>query len=1175
MQNLSVINNINCKHLTCIKGYVCKENVIPKLLIGEDNYHVIAPLQIICGSKNEPYATRCKLGWSIHGYSGRTHTPATRSIFYLAHSDGEVLNDLITKSFAIDSIGISPLRRENKDHIRAVDILDKSFRKVNEQYEVCLPFKSDEFILPDSYDNALSRMISLNKKFNNNRDYANRYSREIKKFFDEGYAREIKGSEQSSGPDLYNSLFGIMLRFRTHPVVIIGDIKDMFLRIKISPDNQHVFRFLWKDPDAGDDAPIKVCVMQCLIFGATCSPFIAQYVKNKNASMYEDLYPEAVKVILNNHYMDDCLHSTTSIGEAIELIKNITEIHGHAGFNMRSWTSNSKQVIDCLPNESLANSAIQLKDGATDVVERTLGLMWHPSDDTFLFNISFNRLSDNVLNGSEPPTKAKMLSLIMSVYDMQGFITPITIKGKIILQNVHRSGVGWNCPIHIKDYECFLKWLNDLKVLAQLRIPRWYNNTGTWSDCYPQTESGDPDRIINTEMHIFCDASLKAYAAVVYWRFIRTDGKVFVCFVTSKSRVSPLRPLSVPRLELQAALLAARLASTVRTEHTDITPTRRYFWTDSKTVLQWIRSDPRTFKPYVAHRLGEIDELTRVIEWRYVPTGLNAADVATREDAPPLTIDNQWFQGPAYLRLPEVSWPADLCSSEEIYDEVACEQRSVNTISASAPTDLASCLPDEERFSSWKRLLRSTARVLMFVDRCRRRNVTFNVDLMSRAEELLLKKIQSDSFSLEIDSFKQKKSVSKNSRLLKLTPYLDERHILRVGGRVDKADGVSYNACRPVIVDGRHKITQLIVEDYHRRALHGANEMVVNEIRQKYWVIRLRPTVRGVAARCLFCRHRRAAPHEQRMADLPQVRPQHHRRPFSSAGVDFFGPMEITSGRKRVKQYGVLFTCLTIRAVHIELSESLSTDATIMALRRMIARRGTPEILYSDNGTNFRGADAELKRSLQELNFDRLQDDGLVRGIKWRFIPPGAPEMGGAWERLVRSVKTALKVVLKERAPHFDTLSTLMCEVEALINSRPITHVSTDPNYPEALTPNHFLIGTSSSGTPYGKYDNGDLCNLGKRWRVAQRLTDMFWSRWLKEYLPSLLPRQKWNSEAKALSVGDYVLVVDPQLERGSWRHGVVSAAHAGEDGRVRCVDVRTRTGVLKRPVTRLALLEV
>ncbi|XP_013178833.1 PREDICTED: uncharacterized protein LOC106125965, partial [Papilio xuthus] len=720
-----------------------------------------------------------------------------------------------------------------------------------------------------------------------------------------------------------------MLRFRTHPVVIIGDIKDMFLRIKIKPDNQHVFRFLWKDPTAGDDAPIKVCVMQCLIFGATCSPFIAQYVKNKNASIYEDLYPEAVKVILNNHYMDDCLHSTTSIGEAIELIKNITEIHGHAGFNMRSWTSNSKQVIDCLPNESLANSAIQLEDGATDVVERTLGLMWQPSDDTFLFNISFNRLSDNVLNGSEPPTKAKMLSLIMSVYDMQGFITPITIKGKIILQNVHRSGVGWNYPIHIKDYECFLKWLDDLKLLAQLRIPRWYNNTGTWSDCYPQTESGDPDRIINTEMHIFCDASLKAYAAVVYWRFIRTDGKVFVCFVTSKSRVSPLRPVSVPRLELQAALLAARLASTVRTEHTDITPTRRYFWTDSKTVLQWIRSDPRTFKPYVAHRLGEIDELTRVIEWRYVPTGLNVADVATREDAPPLTIDNQWFQGPAYLRLPEVSWPADLCSAEEIYDEVACEQRSVNTISASAPTDLASCLPDEER-------------------------AYFKLDYIF--DRYFAPFVEPGYRAVDFGSLEP-------CRLYKV-----------LGGRVDKADGVSYNACRPVIVDGRHKITQLIVEDYHRRALHGANEMVVNEIRQKYWVIRLRPTVRGVAARRLFCRHRRAAPHAQRMADLPQVRLQHHRRPFSSAGVDFFGPMEITSG---------------------------------------------------------------------------------------------APEMGGAWERLVRSVKTALKVVLKERAPHFDTLSTLMCEVEALINSRPITYVSTDPNYPEALTPNHFLIGTSSSGTPY------------------------------------------------------------------------------------------------------------
>lgn len=173
---------------------------------------------------------------------------------------------------------------------------------------------------------------------------------------------------------------------------------------------------------------------------------------------------------------------------------------------------------------------------------------------------------------------------------------------------------------------------------------------------------------------------------------------------------------------------------------------------------------------------------------------------------------------------------------------------------------------------------------------------------------------------------------------------------------------------------------------------------------------------------------------------------------------------------------------------------------------------------------------------------------------------------------MIRTVKTALKVVLKERAPRPETLSTFMAEVEALVNSRPITHVSSDPNYIEALTPNHFLIGTSSNGSIFGRYDDTDL-TLRKQWRIAQRLTDMFWSRWLKEYLPTLLPRQKWTSEHRCLRVGDYVLLVEPNLERGSWRHGVVSATLPGSDGRIRVVDVRTRTGLLRRPVTRVALL--
>ncbi|KAG7300640.1 hypothetical protein JYU34_014941 [Plutella xylostella] len=927
-------------------------------------------------------------------------------------------------------------------------------------------------------------------------------------------------------------------------------------------------------PTSPTQSPLKICTMQSLIFGATCSPFIAQYIKNKNALKYEDLYPEAVQAIIKNHYMDDCLYSCDSAETAINLVNQISTIHKHGGFEIRRWSSNCKQVLDNIPSDALAQTAIQMKDGATNMSERTLGLIWHPAEDCFAFKVSFSRVSQEVLDGTTPPTKAKMLGLIMSIYDIHGFLSPFIIKSKVILQDVHRSGIDWNCHIQAKEFSSWCKWLDELKLLESIRIPRWYLSDDNWTECYSVTEPELCDKKIvnNTQMHIFCDASIKAYATVIFWRFTRFDGRVKVCFVGSKCRVTPLRPVSIPRLELQAALLAARLAHTVQTEHKDIRPNQRFFWTDSSTVLQWLRSDPRSYKPYVAHRLGELDELAAPAEWRHVPSRLNAADVATRPDAPPLALADAWFQGPAFLRRPEEEWPKDLKTCK-IVDEAACEERNINLVvsrdTSVAPDALR--LPNENNISKWTTLLRSTARILLLFRRPKG-DYCLDVDLMRKAETLVIRKSQQDAFGQEIECLRNNKPLPSNSRLMKLTPYLDDDGLLRVEGRIDKVTGVSTSTTRPAILDGKHRVAQLLVEHEHRRALHGAHEHVVNELRQRYWVVKLRSAVRAAAARCPLCRRRRAAPAAQRMGPLPAARLQHHRRPFSCTGIDYFGPMEITVGRKRQKVYGVLFTCLTIRAIHIELAESLTTDSTIMALRRMIGRRSTPSVIWSDNGTNLRGCDAELRQSIRELNTEKLREDGLSRGIEWRFIPPGAPEMGGAWERMIRTVKTALKVALKERAPHRETLSTLLVEVEALVNSRPITHVSTDPNYPEALTPNHFLIGTSSNGPAFGKYDDGDLC-LRKQWRIAQRLADMFWSRWIKEYLPTLLPRQKWQTDERALRVGDYVVLVDTKVDRGCWRHGVVSAAHAGADGRVRVVDVRTRAGVLRRPATRVALL--
>jgi transposase InsO family protein len=252
----------------------------------------------------------------------------------------------------------------------------------------------------------------------------------------------------------------------------------------------------------------------------------------------------------------------------------------------------------------------------------------------------------------------------------------------------------------------------------------------------------------------------------------------------------------------------------------------------------------------------------------------------------------------------------------------------------------------------------------------------------------------------------------------------------------------------------------------------------------------------------------------------------------SKTGVDYFGPMTVTIGRRHEKRWGVLFTCLTARSVHLELSPSLDTDQMLMALMRFINRRGRPENMHSDNGTNFVGADCELKRSLLDLDKQKLSTYLAIKGIRWHFIPPAAPHMGGSWERLAQSVKKTLARLLKEQSQKEFTLLTLCTEVENLINSRPITWISADSEDSPALTPNDFIRPSTFLGPSLeGLYEDRDLI-LRKQWRQAQRMADHFWQRWSREYLSNLNKRDKWTQDVRSVQVDDVVVVIDDQQPR-------------------------------------------
>jgi transposase InsO family protein len=338
-------------------------------------------------------------------------------------------------------------------------------------------------------------------------------------------------------------------------------------------------------------------------------------------------------------------------------------------------------------------------------------------------------------------------------------------------------------------------------------------------------------------------------------------------------------------------------------------------------------------------------------------------------------------------------------------------------------------------------------------------------------------------------------------------------------------------------------------------------------------VLGARTTIRRVLKDYFACKRRTVPCGEQRMADLPADIVTPGIPPFSNTSVDFFGTFFVKRGRSLVKRYGCIFTCFTTRAIHIEVAHSLDTDSFINALQRFVSRRGQPELIQSDNGTNFVASEKVLREAVQDWNQNKIEHFLRQKGIQWKFNPPAASHMGGVWERQIRTVRKVLGALTKEQNMDDEGLSTLMCLVEAIVNGRPLTTVSDDARDPEPLTPNHLLLLRSGPTLPPGRFDKDDL-NSRKRWRQIQYMADIFWKRWVKEYLPTLQRRQRWLDHSRNFDIGDVVLVVDHNTPRNMWPLARVVKVYPGSDGCVRSVDIQTRTSTLRRPITKLCLLE-
>ncbi|CAK1588736.1 unnamed protein product [Parnassius mnemosyne] len=907
----------------------------------------------------------------------------------------------------------------------------------------------------------------------------------------------------------------------------------MYRQIVVHPDDRPLQQIVWRnDPSE----PMKAYQLNTVTYGTASAPYLAtRCLKQIGMDCKDDKISE---IIIHYFYVDDLLTGGDSIQDALDIHNKVSSELATAGMNLRKWKSNEPRVI--LNNN---NSSLDLNIGSTEPC-KTLGLSWQIESDELYFSTS-----EIVLNNF---TKRGLLSVISQIFDPLGLLTLCIISMKILMQKLWLLKLTWDEQLPSEIIKLWLSIVENLSFLNNLRIPR----------------SVICNQYINVDLHIFSDASQVAYGACLYVRSSNNKNNVMVRLFSAKSRVAPIRPTTIPRLELCAALVGVRLyekvISSLRIQVRSV-----IFWSDSTIVLGWLKMLPNKLQPFVRNRVAEILEKTGSFTWRHVPTDLNPADYVSRG-----TNINQihnldlWWSGPQFLKGDMSSWPANPIVSDKLP-----ETRSEISL---VVTDQKKPLIGFERFSNFIRLQRSMAYVLRFINICKKKPVQskfLSNDELHNSLNTLIRLSQIESFEEYVTLYNNKKLPSKCT-ILKFNPFLDENKIMSVGGRLGNAL-FTYEKKHPIMLQSTNRFTKLLFKYMHVKLLHAGPRLLLASIREMYWPIGGLKLAKYCYRQCYLCCRYKGRVINPLMGNLPQGRVTPGGFPFESVGVDYAGPIMSASrqgrGCKLTKVYILIFVCFATKAVHVELTGDLTSNNYLSALRRFISRRGKPKHIYSDNGTSFVGAYNEIGRFIKD-NCNSLSENLAQENINFHFIPPQAPHFGGLWEAGVKSIKYHLRRILGNCNLTYEELNTVLVQIEGVLNSRPLTPLSTDPDDLLPLTPGHFLIGRPINSLPSQNYEEVPSSRLSRYQRI-QQLRQHFWRRWSKEYLSELQQRSKWRSNADTLGTGDLVVLKEDNLPPLKWRLGRITAFHPGADGINRVADIRTATGIVRRPFCKICPL--
>ncbi|XP_055307371.1 uncharacterized protein LOC129571589 [Sitodiplosis mosellana] len=866
-------------------------------------------------------------------------------------------------------------------------------------------------------------------------------------------------------------------------------------------------------------------------------------------------FSAASKAVKTSFYVDDSLGGSHDAESAIQLHGELIEMFGRRKMKLAKWNTNDPVVRRHI--KSTGSSMIELNKEETTAV---LGMHWDSVEDTFQYIIK------NPVR-VEGATKRTVSSDIARLYDPCGYLSCIMTFAKVVLKELWHEKVEWDDTVQGEILNRWTKFAEEMPHITKARIPRWIGTS----------------RESKKQIHGFADASMSAYGATFYLRQERENEPATSHLVFGKARVAPIRGSTIPKLELTACHLAARLLEQVRLAH-DVDIGDCTLWSDSMIALHWIGKSPTKLDTFVANRVSEIQELTVGIEWRHVDTKSNPSDLASRGISPTELVDNGlWWNGPHWLALNREEWPeTKLVLTELDMQVISCHERKTVAI-VNAHTESDGPILNQRgsllhQYSSWAKLLRITAYVLRFTvkKKFRTRGQLADHEIIS-AENIWVRHSQSTYFDREIKTITNKQNLPEGSPLSRLTPFVDDDGILRLAGRI-KRSNMPYDTIHPILLSGKCTTAKLITEQAHDATLHGGTQLTQQYIRQGYWILGGRHAVKSAIGKCVPCIRQRKETQHQLMGHLPEERVTPG-RPFESSAVDYAGPVNIkryNAARKKIidKGYIAVFVCTRTRAVHLELVSDMTTEAFIAAYTRFSSRRGRIRVLIADNSTTFQGASNEqqqIRRTFQDDSDECQRIHSTWRSLsmqngtttQWKFIPPSAPHMGGLHEAAVKRAKAHLK-----------QLATLLTQVEACLNSRPLLALSDDATDELALTPGHFLVGEPIIA-PLGRDYTSTAANRLKKFELMRKMTQEFWSRWSNEYVTTLMERNKWRHSQPNLKINDIVLIATDTLPPTQWPLGRVTNIIKGDDGHVRVADLTSRGHTYRRPIVKLCQLPV